>query len=88
MDRATAEYSLDECVWDWIEFALMQGRPKWRGINRHQPKREIVAVLTAHFAISTAEDFISLVRAMYIFGIYNFHKFVFVLDPFCLVASG
>ena len=51
-------YSLEECVWDWIEFASMNGKPQWRSNNRHQPKREIMTVLSYIFEIVSAEDFI------------------------------
>jgi hypothetical protein len=59
-------YSLDECIWDWIQIATEMQKPKkWVTVNRHRVKREILAVLDGpRFQISTAEGFLNLVHPL------------------------
>ncbi len=51
-------YSLEDCIWDWIQFATEKRKPaRWIAFNKHHAKRELVAVLEGEFQIMTADDF-------------------------------
>ena len=56
------EYTLEDCIWDWIELAKDRRRPeRWIALNRHIAKRELIEVLKTEFGIVNAADFIALV---------------------------
>jgi hypothetical protein len=60
MSECTHEYSLEDCIWDWIELSNKKQKFRWFALNRHLAKREITAVLNG-LGITKPADFISLV---------------------------
>jgi hypothetical protein len=65
MQISVPQYTLQDCLWDFIQFAGEKKVPhQWISRNRHEAKLHLSETLENCFNIRNAEDFMELVCAI------------------------